>query len=64
MAFSEVPSYDEVAWIPDTYIAIAVTHAIELLVYIYFWIVAFGFYSELDDEGTGDSDSVSPVERF
>ena len=63
MAVFEVPSYDEVAWIRDTYIAIAVIHAIELLVYIYFWIVAACFYGELD-EGTGGSDSVSPVERF
>ena len=63
MAVFEVPSYDEVAWIRDTYIAIAVIHAIELLVYIYFWIVAAGFGSQLDEE-TGVSNSVSPVERF
>ena len=38
---------DEFASIRNTYIAIAGIHGIELLVCIYFWIVAYSFYRQL-----------------
>ena len=47
----------------EAYTIIAVIHAIELLVYIYFWIVAYKFYRQLK-EGGGGSASATPVNRF
>ena len=53
---------NKVASIRNTYIAIAGIHGIELLVYIYFWIVAYSFYRQLKEGG--QSASASPVNRF
>ena len=51
---------NKVASIRNTYIAIAGIHGIEILVYIYFWIVAHSFYRQLKEGGQ----SASPVNRF
>ena len=54
---------DEMASIHNTCIVIAVIHAIELLVYFYFGVVAYSFYLQLKEGGEGTA-SATLVNRF